>query len=120
MSELPEPIERLYGYFAAATIAHEAIYGRYSRIVDAAGNLEEARALLDEGTRIALIDMRAVAGDALQLARRYEDLVVLDPHGAAALLGDLAEALAAAEGQLKELQARQDEIAREFARLLDR
>ena len=119
MSELPEPIERLYGYFTVATIAHETIYELYSGIVDAGGDLTEPRALLEEAGRIALIDMRQVADAPLDLARRYQDLEVLDPHRAAALLGDLASALAAVEAQLEALRARQNEIAHELATLLD-
>jgi predicted metal-dependent hydrolase len=117
VTDRPEPLERLDGYFAAARIAHEYISDMHRELVELDAADEQSRELLHESVAVTLERMPTLTRRLRALEREWAEQELLDPPAAERTImrmdGDLAELMPA----IAELRARQDQIA---VQLLDR
>jgi len=118
MAARPEPLAKIDRYFAAARIAHEAIWDLHHELVAAGSADERTRKLLSEAARIAAVDMSDVSTEVRRLDALWSEQELLDPLAAAETLRALGAEVDRVEPQLARLRARQDEIARELLRLV--
>jgi hypothetical protein len=116
MAARPEPLARIDRYFAAARIAHEAIWDLHHELVVSGSADERTRELLSEAARIAAVDMSDVSTEVRRLDALWSEQELLHPAAAANTLSALAAEVDRVEPQLAQLRARQDEIARELLR----
>lgn len=114
-----EPLERLDAYFAAARIAHEVIWDLHEELTLLGKSDEHTREQLRRAARVAAVEMPDVARKALKLRRQLAEQQLLDPSAAQQTLLSLRAELERIEPELKELRALQNEVAREFRRLID-
>lgn len=115
MAARPEPLARIDRYFAAARIAHEAIWDLHHELVTTEGADKRTRELLHEAARIATVDMSDVSAEVRRLDALWSEQELLDP-AAENTLSALAAEVDRVEPQLARLRARQDELARELLR----
>lgn len=116
MAARPEPLARIDRYFAAARIAHEAIWDLHHELVTREGADKRTRELLCAAARIATVDMSHVSAQVRRLDALWSEQELLDPAAAADTLSALAAEVDRVEPQLARLRARQDEIASELSR----
>lgn len=117
MAARPEPLARIDRYFAAARIAHEAIWDLHRELVAAGRADERTRSLLAEAAQIAGVDMLGVATEIRRLDARWSEQELLDAAAAADTLRALGAEVDRVEPELARLRARQDELAAELLRL---
>lgn len=117
MAARPEPLARIDRYFAAARIAHEAIWDLHHELVSAGRADERTRSLLAEAAQIAGVDMPGVATEIRRLDARWSEQELLDAAAAADTLRALGDEVDRVEPELARLRTRQDELAAELLRL---
>lgn len=118
MSELPDPIRRLDVYFAAATVAHEAIADMHSELVELNVDDPRSRELLAAAASIVLEQMPRLARPIRLLSDQWSEQDVLDPHRAEQTVKRLAAALEEIEPTLIAVRDRQRALAAELAERL--
>jgi hypothetical protein len=116
MAARPEPLVRIDRYFAAARIAHEAIWDLHHELVTSERVDKGTRELLREAARIATVDLSDVSAEVRRLDALWSEQELLDPSAAAETLRALGAEVDRVEPQLARMRARQDEIARELLR----
>jgi len=118
MAARPEPLARIDRYFAAARIAHEAIWDLHHELVTTGRADERTRQLLNEAARITAVDMSDVATEVRRLDALWSEQELLDPAAAADTLRALGAEVDRVEPQLAWLRARQNELAMHLRRLV--
>ena len=116
MAARPEPLARIDRYFAAARIAHEAIWDLHHELVTSERVDKRTRELLREAARIATVDLSDVSAEVRRLDALWSEQELLDPSAAAETLRTLGAEVDRVEPQRARVRARQDEIARELLR----
>jgi hypothetical protein len=117
MTDRPQPLRRLDGYFAAARIAHEYISDLHRELVELDAADEHTRELLHESVSVTLERMPTLTRRLRALERQWAEQELLDPSTAERTIRQLEDDLAAVMPAIAELRARQNQIA---AELLDR
>jgi hypothetical protein len=117
MTDRPQPLERLDGYFAAARIAHEYISDLHRELVELDAADEHTRELLHEPVAVTLERMPTVTRRLRALEREWAEQELLDPLTADRTIRRLEDDLADVMPAIAELRARQNQIA---AKLFDR
>jgi hypothetical protein len=111
VSEVPESLRRLNLLLEALAFAHETIYDLHLSLVDADRATPASRALLAESAQIVLQKTAETSASARALASRWHEQAVLDPTAAEQTAPKLDAQVAQAESILRELLARETEIA---------
>ncbi len=117
MTDRPESLRLLAGYFVAARIAREYVWDLYRELAEHDGADSHARKLLHESASIAIEQMPALTRQLRGLESEWAEQELLDPPAAERTIERLEGDLAELVPTLAARRVRQNQIV---AEILDR